>query len=174
MTQGRDRPGNDLAKTGGNDYRCLRTNNHFLWKMKIASAILKIVVLGLIGIGALSLFGVYVIPGMLLWWILRGRYEGWMGAATALLIVLILRLSMDAWPMRIGGQSSGEWFVELMLGIVSWAIGSILVTAGYNLPRFFLDGLGKKDEARSDLTGLPLTQGKDRPPGGPCHQTAGE
>lgn len=98
--------------------------------MKIAATILKIVVLSVIGIGALSLFWVYVIPGMLLWWRFHGRYRGWMGAAAALLIVLILRLSMGEWPMRIGGHSSGAWYAELMLGIVSWASGSILVTVG--------------------------------------------
>ncbi len=106
--------------------------------MKTTKAILKIAAWCLIGIGILSLFArYYVIPGLLLWWIFRERYRGWMGAATALLVVLILRFSTGEWPMRIGGHSSGEWFVEVMLGILSWAIGSILVNVGYNIARYF-------------------------------------
>ena len=119
--------------------------------MKTFAAILKIVILSLIGIGILSLFWPFVIPGMLLWWIFRERYQGWVGSAVALLVVLILRFSMGEWQMRVGGQSSGEWYVEVMLGIVSWAVGSILVTVGYNIPGYFLGGLRMKDEARANL-----------------------
>ena len=109
--------------------------------MKTAKAILNIAAWCLIGIGILSLFArYYVIPGLLLWWVFRERYRGWMEAATALLVVLILRFSTGEWPMRIGGHSSGEWLVEVMLGIVSWAIGAILVNVGYNLARCLFGG----------------------------------
>jgi len=84
--------------------------------MKTFAIILKIGVLSLVGIGLLSLFWVFVIPGMLLWVIFRDRYHRWIGSVVALAVVLFLRVTMGEWQMRIGGQSSGEWFSELMLG----------------------------------------------------------
>ena len=123
--------------------------------MKTFAIILKIIVLSFVAIGLLSLFWVFVIPGMLLWIAYRERYHRWIGSAVALLVVLTLRFSTGEWQMRIGGQGSGDWFAELMLGILSWAVGSILVAAGYNIPQYFLDGLNNKKEQK------PSEQGGD-------------
>ena len=119
--------------------------------MKTFAIILKIGALSLVGIGLLSLFWVFVVPGMLLWIIFRDRYHRWIGSVVALAVVLILRVSMGEWQMRIGGQSSGEWFSELMLGILSWAVGAILVAAGYNIPKYFLDGWNKTKQTKQEI-----------------------
>lgn len=111
----------------------------------IALEIAGIVVLILVGVLLLVFFWPLVIPGVVLWWILRERYQRWIGAMVALLVVLIFRISSGSWQVAIGGQSSGEWHVELALGLLSWAIGSILVAAGYHIPRYLHHGLRFKD-----------------------------
>lgn len=108
--------------------------------MRTFALVLKIIVLSLIAIGLLSLFWIFLIPGIALWFLFRERYHHWIGSIVALLVMLTLRFSTGEWQ-RLGEQGSGDWFVELMHAIFSWAIGSILVTAGYNMPRYFLDGL---------------------------------
>ena len=114
--------------------------------MKKLFAILKIVILSLIGMVLLGLFWAFLVPGMMLWWILRERYQEWVGVATALGILLIWRFFAGEWNARADGQSSGDLGMELALGAVSWAIGSILVSAGYRIPKYFLEGLRTDEE----------------------------
>ncbi len=86
----------------------------------------------------------YVIPGILLWVIFREGIRRWMISATAILIVLIVLIfrcaSGNPWLARIGDQSSGNWWSELMSGLLSWAVVVILLHVGYQIPGLLLKG----------------------------------
>ncbi len=105
------------------------------------TTVLKIALLLVVGGAFLLLLGAYLIPGILLWWIFGERYKGWIGTATALVVVVGLRSFSGQWPASIGEFGSSGWYVELTSLVLSWAVGSILVSVGYDIPRYFLEGL---------------------------------
>ena len=109
--------------------------------MKKTIATLKILLLGAILLGVSILFWPFVLPGIALWCIFRGLYSQWITPIAALAIILFWRLSMHSWPVHIGDGSTHAWYVELMAGIVSWALASIFVSAGYLAPKLFIAGL---------------------------------
>ena len=121
--------------------------------MKKTIATLKILLLGIILLGALILFWRFVLPGLVLWCIFRGRNSQWITAIAALTIVLIWRFSTSNWPVYIGGHSAHAWYVELLAGIVSWALASIFVSAGYLTPTFFIEGLYSKSARQAEVGG---------------------
>jgi hypothetical protein len=109
--------------------------------MKKAIATLKLILLGAILLGILIFFWPFVLSGLVLWCVFRGRYSQWITPIAALTIVLTWRLSMNSWPVHIGDSSTHAWYVDLLAGIVSWALASIFVSAGYLTPKLFIEGL---------------------------------
>ncbi len=99
------------------------------------------------------IFWTYVIPGILLWCIFRGSYRDWIGGVTALLIVVALRCFAGHWPTSVGELGSQLWYVELASCVLSWAVGSIFVSAGYYIPQYFLEGF--KSGSKSDVHRTP-------------------
>ena len=123
--------------------------------MKKLLLALKIIVYGLIGIGIISLFWVYVIPGMLLWCIFRERYRAWIGSIVALFIVLVTRYSMD-WGVKMGDESASfSWLLEFSSVLITWAIASLFVSAGYHTPRYFLSGWRMEEKPNLSVVGKP-------------------
>jgi hypothetical protein len=109
--------------------------------MKNPTTALKILLFGTVVVAISVFFWPFVLPGLILWLIFRGRYDHWIAPLAALTIVLIWRLSLNSWPIHIGDGSTNVWYVELLMGVVSWALASIFVGAGYLTPKFFLEGL---------------------------------
>ncbi len=109
--------------------------------MNTALLIFKIIILGLVAVGALALSWTYVIPGLVLGLTRMDQRQKWLPSATALLIVAILRLSTGTWQVRIGGMNSGPWYVQTAAGILQLAIANIMVSAGCWIPRYFADVL---------------------------------
>ena len=118
--------------------------------MKNTIATHKILILGAILIGVSILFWPFVLPGCALWYIFRGRYSQWITPIAALTIVLIWRLSMNSWPVHIGDSSTHAWYVELLAGVVSWALASIFVSAGYFAPKLFIEGLNSRSSRQAE------------------------
>lgn len=109
--------------------------------MKNPTTALKILLLGTVVVAISVFFWPFVLPGLILWFIFRGRYDHWIAPIAALAIVLMWRLSLNSWPIHIGDGSTNVWYAELLMGVVSWALASIFVGAGYLTPKFFLEGL---------------------------------
>ena len=102
----------------------------------------KLIGLGMIAVVMLIVSWPCLIAGMSLRLIFHARCPQWAISLSAFLVVLILRyIPGGTWPVRLGGQITGDWWQELMSGILSWAVSAILVNVGYQVPRFFLKGL---------------------------------
>ena len=112
-------------------------------RMKKTLAILKIFIFGVILVGISILFWPFVLTGIILWTVFRGRQDHWITPTGALVVVLILRFSMNRWLLYFDMEHvpPGVWYYEVLLGLASWALGSIFVSAGYRMPTFFIDGL---------------------------------
>jgi hypothetical protein len=108
--------------------------------MKTSLLILKIIVLGLIGLGALALFWVYVVPGIVLGFLRLDQRHKWLPGVTALFIVGILRFSTGTWQIKFGDMDPGPWYVQCAAGLLQWAVASILVSAGCRIPQYFMNG----------------------------------
>jgi hypothetical protein len=136
--------------------------------MKKTIATLKILLLGAILLGVSIFFWQYVLSGLVLSCIFRGRYSQWITPIAALTIVLIWRLSMSNWPVHIGDSTVYAWYVDLLAGIVSWALASIFVGAGYVLPKLFIEGLNSRTPRQAEQimdVNLPLaSQPRTRSP----------
>jgi hypothetical protein len=121
--------------------------------MKKTIATLKIILLGGILLGVSILFWPFVLPGLVLWCIFRGSNSQWITGIAALTIVLIWRLLTSNWPVYIGDYSAHAWYVELLAGIVSWALVSIFVSAGYLTPTMFIEGLYSRSSRQAEAGG---------------------
>lgn len=108
--------------------------------MKTTLLILKFIVLGLIGLGALALFWVYMIPGIVLGLLRLDQRYKWLPGVLALLIVGILRVSTGAWQIKLGDMDPGPWYVQCVAGLLQWAMADILVSAGCRIPEYFMNG----------------------------------
>jgi len=87
-------------------------------------------------IGMISLVLVvwpFSLPGVSLAIFRRKDYPRYVGSGLALTVVVVMRLMTGAWMVRIGGASSGQWYFEIFLGMVAWAIGSILMALSYRV-----------------------------------------
>ncbi len=104
--------------------------------MKRTAVILKWTLLGLCVIA----LGTFTIPGVPLWFFRRERYPRWIGSAIALSIVVLFRFLNGGWNFTIGGRTAGPWWLEVMEGAVSWAIGALLVSLGYSIARYLMRG----------------------------------
>jgi hypothetical protein len=103
--------------------------------------IFKIAVLiTLIGV-LTALFYPFVVPGILAGLLAAPRHEKWIGVLVALLVAIGWRLGSGEWIVRINGSAAVEWPGELTRAAVNWAFGSILVTVGIRMPRYFMNGL---------------------------------
>ena len=81
---------------------------------------------------------------MLLWVLFRDKCPRGVIPLTALIIAALSRYLGDGWTIRIGDLNTSPGYVELVLGLLSWAIAAILVDAGYRTPRFFVAVLIKE------------------------------
>lgn len=86
------------------------------------------------------LFFPFVVPGMLLARFVKSPHERWVTSIAALLIVVVWRMIFGTWVVNFGGDSPGEWMVECLELVVSWAVGVIFVRAGFRMPRYFMEG----------------------------------
>lgn len=112
------------------------------------SGLLKISLVGVLATGLAFLFWPYVIPGLVLSLCCKGRHEGWVVPAAALAVVGICHAATGEWPVRIpAGSASPEWPVAIMRVVLSWATATILLGAGFKLPRFFAAGSGARNHA---------------------------
>jgi hypothetical protein len=59
---------------------------------------------------------------------------------------------VGTWIVRIGGDVPGEWPIELMRVVVNWAFGTILVQAGFRMPRYFREGLQSRPATRVETS----------------------
>lgn len=109
-------------------------------RMNKTPAILKILIFGVILVGISLLFWQFVLTGILLLAVYRGRHDQWVCAIAALIVVLIMRIWMNRWPIFVENETA-PLAGELLLGLVSWALGSIGVSSGYRMPAFFIEGL---------------------------------
>ena len=75
----------------------------------------------------------FSLPGVLLAIARRQDYPRYLGSALALTAVVVMRLMMGGWIVRIGGASAGQWYFEVFLGGVAWAVGAILVALSYRV-----------------------------------------
>lgn len=94
------------------------------------------------------LFWPFVIPGIVLSFFCGKRCEIWAVAVVALAIIVGCHAISGDWMVRIGGKSDDGWLVEISRFILSWAIGTIFVGAGFKVPRLFREGL---DSTRKPL-----------------------
>ena len=82
-------------------------------------------------IGVFFIASPFSIPGMLIAIFRPHDYPRYIGSALALTGAVTMRLVIGTWIVRVGGASSGQWYIEIYLGCVSWALGSILVALSY-------------------------------------------
>ena len=115
--------------------------------MKRAVSILKAFLLGFCALAFFLLFCTYSIPGALLWFFFREHYPRWNGSAIALSVAVLFRIVASRWNFVIGDGSFGAWWLEVMQGAVSWAIGAILVAGGYQLVAFLVKRWGRREHA---------------------------
>ena len=116
--------------------------------MKTTLLIFKIIILGIIAVGALALARVYVIPGILLGLTRMDQKHKWLPAVLALLIVAILRISTETWQIHFGDMNPGPWYVQAAAGILQLAIANIMVSAGCWISRCFLNVLRRHSHLR--------------------------
>jgi hypothetical protein len=109
--------------------------------MKIFIPVMKIIILGIIALGALALAWVYLIPGIALGLTKLDQRYKWLPAVTAFTIVAILRCYTGAWHVRIGEMSPGTWPVQMAAGIIQFAIAYIVVSSACRIPKYFIQGL---------------------------------
>lgn len=103
--------------------------------------------LNLLLLGLSLLFWPFVIPGILLSFFCKGRHERWVVPIAALVVVCGWRIATGNWTVRIGGDSDHGWLVEGSRVVMSWAIGSILLGAGFKMSRFFAEELRSPRDA---------------------------
>ena len=67
-----------------------------------------------------------------------------MSSAFALVAAITWRLSFGGWPLRVGSGSFEVWYLEMLLGVVNWALASIFVSAFAQWPVMFIEGYRSK------------------------------
>lgn len=77
--------------------------------------------------------GFFLIPGLILWAIFRNECPAWICSSYGAILALSSRVITGEWMIILGGQSSGTLFMELSLGIGSWALAGTLVLLIYKL-----------------------------------------
>lgn len=102
--------------------------------------IIKLTLLILLGTFFMVLFGYYLIPGILLGIILRNHPAKWPVPLLALGIVLTMWFTTGKWAIRIGDMTDDPWYVLCLAGLIQWALAFVFVSAGYMMPKTFLEG----------------------------------
>lgn len=106
------------------------------------------------GLGTLALIMIawpFAIPGVLLSALRRGDYPHYVGSALALMVVVAMRVGTGGWFVRIGGLSSGQWYVELFLCSVAWALGAIVIAIGFRLASLAFRGTPPNESCKSSV-----------------------
>jgi hypothetical protein len=110
--------------------------------------LLKVLIRGAVIVVISILFFPFVVPGMLLSKYVKSPHERWVIPVAALLINVVWRMICGTWVVDIGGDTQGEWMVESLELVVSWAFGVIFVRAGFQMPRYFMEGFALQPVAR--------------------------
>ena len=68
------------------------------------------------------------------------KFNRWISSALAIILAFAWRMTTGSWIIRIGDSTPEYWYLEVLPGIVSWAIAAILVSGFAQWPTKFLDG----------------------------------
>ena len=72
-----------------------------------------------------------IAPSFVLWLIFRDHCSRWISSGVALAIVIIVRLYLGSWSSQFGGIGSGAWHIEIILGILNWAVAAAVIRIIY-------------------------------------------
>ncbi len=101
---------------------------------------LKLVLLSLVGLAAAVVLWPFAIAGLLAYALAGMTFNRWVSSGVALGLVVGWRVFIGGWVIRIGDSASQSWYLELLPGIVSWALAAIFVSAFAQWPTKFRDG----------------------------------
>ena len=76
-------------------------------------------------VGLLVIAWPFSIPATLLA-AFKPEYPRWVGSILVLIVVVGLRVMQGGWVLHVGDTPSGQWYMELISGILFWAVGAIL------------------------------------------------
>ncbi|MDA7880995.1 hypothetical protein N9A94_01680 [Akkermansiaceae bacterium] len=91
--------------------------------------------------------GFFLLPGLIFWSIFRNQCPVWIGSSYAVILAISFRIISGGWMVHLGGESSGSWFMELSLGIVSWAFAGTLSLLVYKALSLLLGKIFPKLES---------------------------
>jgi hypothetical protein len=90
---------------------------------------LKFGIYNLLSLLAAVILFPYAIAGLLASAVYGFRFNRWVSAFASLALAIVLRLVTDKWSFVVASARLDEWYYEITLGIISWAITSIFVSA---------------------------------------------
>ena len=100
----------------------------------VAKTLLLIILLSLL------LFWPFLIPGIVLGLVLRGRLAFPISIVSGLLLVALYRYLNQQWTLPLGESDDLNILYEIAFGLISWAIGAMLFLAGYRVPSHLSEG----------------------------------
>jgi hypothetical protein len=108
--------------------------------MKQKVVILKNVALFIVSLLAAILLWPFAVAGIAAYFVAGMKFNRWVASGFALLSVLVWRLPMGEWPLSIGSGSPAYWYVEIVFGVVNWALAAIFVSAFARWPEKLVEG----------------------------------
>lgn len=114
---------------------------------------MKIVILVLLCIVALVAAVVlwpFAVTGFLVLVVSGIKSNRWWSSGLSLALVVVWRITTGEWPVRIGDSTSESWHFEVLPGMVSWALATILVSGFAQWPAKFLEGYLQPDPRYQD------------------------
>lgn len=116
--------------------------------MKQAIIMTKMMSMCVVALLAVIFFWPFAVAGITAFFVSGLKFNRWISSATAMVTVIIWRLSVHEWPMRIGPSVFTHWYMEVILGTVNWAFAAIFVSGFAHWPSMFIRGYrGKSSDA---------------------------
>jgi hypothetical protein len=108
--------------------------------MNRISIILKVTLLNLIALFAAFILWPYAITGIFASLVCGMKFNRWVSSLSALALAITMRIVRGKWITVVSEAQPHDWYYELFLGIVSWAVASIFVAGFARWPSEFRKG----------------------------------
>jgi hypothetical protein len=72
------------------------------------------------------------------------KFNRFVSSAVALVVAFCWRAITGDWQVRIGDRAPDRWYLEILPGIVSWALAAIFVAFFSQLVAKFIEGYRSK------------------------------
>jgi hypothetical protein len=102
--------------------------------------IIKLALLNILALAVAIVFWPYAIAGLFAFAICGMKFHRWVSSCVALIYVVAGRIINGEWRIKIGDSPPYHWYFEILLGIVSWALAAIIISAFAQWPSEIIKG----------------------------------